>query len=234
MVNRFNMITPDGQPVRWALNLLHNTQLRDRVYGPVLMLRLCRQAAADGIPVYLYGSSPEVVEALQCRLRQKCPGLKVAGYESPPFRKLTAEEDQQVVERLSSSGAGLVFVGLGCPKQDVFAAEHRDRIRAVLICVGAAFDFLAGMKKTAPAWMQRNGLEWLFRLSQEPTRLWKRYLTSNCLFLWMLARAWLSPPRDARRGQAPPAVLRPFHALAAIAKGIIRRIFRRPNTGASS
>jgi N-acetylglucosaminyldiphosphoundecaprenol N-acetyl-beta-D-mannosaminyltransferase len=192
MVSSFDMITPDGQPVRWALNLLHATKLRDRVYGPDLMLELCRRAAEQGVSVYLYGGSPEVAEKLQANLLAKYPQLKIAGCESPPFRPLTAEEDEQVVERINSSGAGLVFIGLGCPKQDVFAFEHRNRINAVQLCVGAAFDFHAGMKKSAPGWMQKHGLEWLFRLSQEPGRLWKRYLITNTLFVWMVVRAWLA------------------------------------------
>ena len=195
LARRFDMITPDGQPVRWALNLLYGAKLRDRVYGPTLMLRLCDAAAREGVPVYLYGGTPEVVEKLQANLRDSFPQLQIAGYESPPFRRLTAEEDRAVVDRINGSGAGLVFIGLGCPKQDVFAAEHRDRIRAVQICVGAAFDFHAGVKKTAPAWMQRRGLEWLFRLCEEPGRLWKRYLMTNSLFLWMLLCAWLAPSR---------------------------------------
>jgi exopolysaccharide biosynthesis WecB/TagA/CpsF family protein len=193
-VNTFDMVTPDGQPVRWALNLLHGTKLTDRVYGPQLMLKLCRDSVEAGVSIYLYGGSPEVVEILQENLRQQCPGLEIAGYESPPFRPLTAEEDQEVVERINSSGAGLVFIGLGCPKQDVFAYEHRNSIRGVQLCVGAAFDFHAGAKSTAPGWMQRSGLEWLYRLCQEPRRLWRRYLVTNSIFvgklLLALSRRW--------------------------------------------
>jgi len=198
MVGRFDMITPDGQPVRWALNLLYGAGLRDRVYGPALMDKLCQQAAAQGVAIYLYGGSPEVAQQLPQRLQAKHPGLQIAGSESPPFRPLNPEEDQQVVDRINNSGAGLVFIGLGCPKQDMFAFEHRDRIHAVQICVGAAFDFHAGAKKSAPGWMQRRGLEWLFRLWEEPQRLWKRYLVTNSLFVWMLAGAWLSMRRTAR------------------------------------
>jgi exopolysaccharide biosynthesis WecB/TagA/CpsF family protein len=192
MVNGFDLVTPDGQPVRWALNLLHRAGLRDRVYGPELMLRLCRAAAEVGIPIYLYGGSPAVAEQLPDRLRRLFPSLLVAGSESPPFRALTPEEDDAVIERINASGARLVFIGLGCPKQDVFAHEHRGRIRAVLVCVGAAFDFHAGVKKMAPAWMQRCGLEWLYRVSQEPGRLWKRYLVTNSIFLGKLALAALA------------------------------------------
>lgn len=191
-VNRFQMIAPDGQPVRWALNWLHRAGLKDRVYGPELTLRLCRAAAERGVSIYLYGSSPEVIRTLSDNLVQRFPGLIIAGAEAPPFRALTPEEDAQMVERINSSGAGLVFIGLGCPKQDHFAADHMDRIHGVQVCVGAAFDFHAGNKRTAPAWMQRRGLEWLFRLWQEPRRLWKRYLVTNTQFLLKLGRQWLT------------------------------------------
>lgn len=190
-VNTFELVTPDGQPVRWAMNLLHRVGLKERVYGPELMLRLCKAAAEAGVPIYLYGGNPAVAEKLRANLLAACPGLEIAGYEAPPFRPLTAEEDEAVVERINASGAGLVFIGLGCPKQDLFALEHRDTIRAVQVCVGAAFDFHAGVKKTAPAWMQKRGLEWLYRLIQEPGRLWKRYLVTNSIFMAKLATAYL-------------------------------------------
>jgi exopolysaccharide biosynthesis WecB/TagA/CpsF family protein len=186
-LNRFDAVLPDGQPVRWALNALHRAGLSDRVYGPELMLRLCRRAAEDGTAVYLYGSAPDVVERLRQRLSRRFPSLRVAGCESPPFRALTPGEDRGAVERIERSGAGLVFIGLGCPRQEEFAAAHRGRIRAVLVCVGAAFDFHSGNKRMAPAWMQRHGLEWAFRLASEPRRLWRRYLVTNTVFLSRLA-----------------------------------------------
>ncbi len=190
-VNGFDMIAPDGQPVRWALNLLYGTRLPTNIRGSEAMWRICERAANEGIPVYLYGGSPAVLKKLVAQLEKSFPKLQIAGAESPPFRPLTQEEDQAVVERINASGAGLVFIGLGCPKQDVFAAEHRGRIQAVQLCVGAAFDFHAGVKKTAPLWMQRTGLEWFHRLCHEPQRLWRRYLVTNCLFLRSLAAAWL-------------------------------------------
>jgi N-acetylglucosaminyldiphosphoundecaprenol N-acetyl-beta-D-mannosaminyltransferase len=167
-VNTFELVTPDGQPVRWAMNLLHRVGLADRVYGPELMLRLCRGAAEAGISIYLYGGDPSVAEKLRANLFHRCPGLQIAGYEAPPFRPLSPEEDRAVVSRINESGAGLVFIGLGCPKQDLFAHDHRDTIRAVQVCVGAAFDFHAGVKPMAPAWMQRRGLEWLSAWSRSP------------------------------------------------------------------
>lgn len=193
-VNRFSAIAPDGQPVRWALNQLHRAGLRERVYGPETMARLCDRAAREGVPVYLYGGSPEVIERLQQELPVKFPALRIVGAESPPFRPLTEAEDTAVVERINGSGAGIVFIGLGCPKQDHFAADHADRLRAVQACVGAAFDFHAGSKSMAPHWMQRAGLEWLFRLASEPRRLWRRYLYTNSAFV----AGWL---RAAMKGQ---------------------------------
>jgi exopolysaccharide biosynthesis WecB/TagA/CpsF family protein len=181
-LERFDLVAPDGQPVRWALNLLFGTKLRDRVYGPALMERLCARAASEQIGVYLYGGLPEVLPRLRARLLERHPGLRIVGAESPPFRPLTAEEDAMTVERIERSGAGLVFIGLGCPKQELFAAGHAGRIRAVQLCVGAAFDFLAGTKPMAPRWMQDRGLEWLFRLATEPRRLWRRYLRANSIF----------------------------------------------------
>ncbi len=194
-VNDFDVIAPDGQPVRWALNRLYDARLPDRVCGPELMLRLCERAATEGIPIYLYGSSPEVIDDLCANLTRRYDGLIIAGAESPPFRKLSANEDEEMVRRINDSDAGIVFIGLGCPKQDHFAADHRDRIRGVQVCVGAAFDFHAGRKKVAPVWMQRRGLEWVYRLIQEPRRLWRRYLVTNTLFiqkfLFQWGRMWL-------------------------------------------
>jgi exopolysaccharide biosynthesis WecB/TagA/CpsF family protein len=181
-LNAFDVVATDGQPVRWALNLLHGAGLHDRVYGPEQTRRVCKAAAEQGVPIYLYGSMPAVLTRLEQNLLKMFPNLKIAGMESPPFRPLTAAEDDAVVQRINASGAGILLIGLGAPKQERFAYDHRNKIKAVQLCVGAAFDFHAGMKKTAPAWMQKRGLEWLFRLGQEPGRLWKRYLTTNTQF----------------------------------------------------
>ena len=177
MVNQFQMITPDGQPVRWAMNLLNRSKLKDRVYGPELMLRLCRRAEQDQLPIYLYGGNDQVSDNLVKALSTQFPGLIIAGAEAPPFRTLTDEEDAQVVRRITESGARLVFIGLGCPKQDIFAHEHRDRLQVIQICVGAAFDFHAGAKPMAPKWMQNNGLDTFHRIWRSirtslPKRTW--------------------------------------------------------------
>jgi N-acetylglucosaminyldiphosphoundecaprenol N-acetyl-beta-D-mannosaminyltransferase len=197
-LNQFQIVAPDGQPVRWALNYFYGAGLTDRVYGPELTWRLCRAAAEANIGIYLFGSTPEVLEKLQAKLLTAFPDLHIAGAESPPFRPLTPEEDRAAIDRINASGAGLLFLGTGSPRQEVFAFEHRDSIRAVQLCVGAAFDFHAGTKKIAPEWMQKRGLEWLFRLTQEPGRLWKRYLVMNSTYVMLFAREALRPGRRAR------------------------------------
>lgn len=191
VATNFDMITPDGQPVRWAMNLLHHTGLEDRVYGPELTLRLCREATKQNLSVYFYGSTEAVIKALQTKLTAQFPRLRIAGAESPPFRNLTPREDTAAVNRINASGADIIFIGLGCPKQDLFAFKHRHDISAVQVCVGAAFDFHAGTQKMAPPWMQKRGLEWLFRLYQEPRRLWPRYLITNSIYIMKLAAAFL-------------------------------------------
>ena len=191
LANQFSMITPDGQPVRWAMNVLHRAGLRDRVYGPELMLRLCERAQTDQLPIYLYGGDELVSQRLYQQLTSRFPQLKIAGAEAPPFRPLTPTEETEVVDRINGSGARLIFIGLGCPKQDLFAFRHRHALKGIQICVGAAFDFHAGVKSMAPGWMQRFGLEWLYRLYQEPRRLARRYLTTNTIFVWRVVRQWL-------------------------------------------
>jgi N-acetylglucosaminyldiphosphoundecaprenol N-acetyl-beta-D-mannosaminyltransferase len=228
-VNNFGIIVPDGQPVRWALNWLHGANLQRNVRGSELMWRLCERAAEEDVSVYLYGSSSETLRKLEANLLEAFPGLTIAGAESPPFRPLTAEEDAAMIERVNSSGAGLMFVGLGCPKQDYFAAEHAQRIQGVQLCVGAAFDFHAGTKSTAPIWMQRRGLEWVFRLVQEPRRLWKRYLVSNTTFLIKLSNQFVrqhvfgvgaSPARSLSVDIAHPAPSEPHTNMLIEAEGV--------------
>lgn len=189
-IEAFDIVTPDGQPVRMALNWFHRAGLADRVYGPTLTLRLCERAAREGVAVYFYGSTAEVVAALAGAMQSHYPDLSVAGAEPSVFRPLTLGESHALGERIRASGAGLVFVGLGCPRQELFAFEHREIIGRPMVCVGAAFDFHAGSKRQAPAWMQDHALEWLFRLSQEPRRLVRRYAVTNTIFVWGLVRQW--------------------------------------------
>lgn len=189
IINGSDMATPDGAPVAWMLRKLGFAN-QPRVSGPDLMWALCERAAKESLPIYCYGSTEATLGLLDARLREVFPGLQVT-MESPPFRALSAQEDAAAVERINASGAGIVFVGLGCPKQERWMAEHRGRINAVMIGVGAAFDFHAGTVKRAPAWMRDNGLEWLHRLLSEPGRLWKRYLVTNTLFILGAARQLL-------------------------------------------
>jgi exopolysaccharide biosynthesis WecB/TagA/CpsF family protein len=178
-LNHLDLNVPDGQPVRWALNLLHRTRLPDRVYGPTLMLRVCEAAAQRNLPIYLYGSHTEVLGALRTNLQTRFPELTIAGSEPSKFRTLDDTEKRATVERIRTSGARITFVGLGCPRQEVWAYEYREALSMPIIAVGAAFDFHAGTLRQAPRWMQDRGLEWLFRLVAEPGRLWRRYLLLN-------------------------------------------------------
>lgn len=187
-MNLFDIVACDGQPVRWAMNKLHGAGLDERVYGPTCMARVCELSAKQDIGIYLYGSSPDVIETLNDELPKRYPGLRIVGAESPPYRALTEAEEAAMIERVNASGAGVMFIGIGCPKQEDFAFKHRKQIRAVQLCVGAAFDFHAGTLDMAPGWMQARGLEWLYRLYKEPRRLWKRYVTTNSAFVLLLAR----------------------------------------------
>ena len=194
IVNQYDMVTPDGQPVRIALNALHDSKLASRVAGPDLMLLLCDRCEAMGMPIYLYGSKKFVVETLRDKLIERFPYLKIVGCEPSLFRPITPTESQELADRINASGAGVVFIGLGCPLQEKFAFQHRKLIEPVQFCVGAAFDFHAGLKRRAPQWMRDYWLEWFFRMMQEPGRLWKRYLTTNTLFIVKLVQQWLRRP----------------------------------------
>jgi exopolysaccharide biosynthesis WecB/TagA/CpsF family protein len=185
-LNRLDLVVPDGQPVRWALNLLHRTHLPDRVYGPNLMLRICRRAAAEGLPIFLYGSTQEILARLRAELLAQFPQLIVAGARPSAFRRLSAAEQEEVAAAIRASGAAITFVGLGCPRQEVWVFEMRQALQMPLLAVGAAFPFHAGQLPQAPASWQAWGLEWLFRLIQEPRRLWRRYLVLNPLYLLLL------------------------------------------------
>ena len=186
-LNHLDLVVPDGQPVRWALNLLHSARLRERVYGPTLMLTVCERAAREGLPIYLYGSRQAVLDALARRLTERFSGLVIAGMRPSRFRPLTPDEKQEVVDEIHRSGATITFVGLGCPRQEVWAYEFRDALGMPVLAVGAAFDFHAGLLPQAPPRLQRLGLEWAFRLVQEPKRLWRRYLLLNPAYLALLA-----------------------------------------------
>ena len=183
---------PDGQPLVWAMNALGHG-LRSRVYGPELMDRACARAVENGQRFYLYGGrSQSALAQLTRMLRLRHPGLKIVGGHAPPFRALTDSEEDAIVRDINRSGADVVWVGIGVPKQEKWMARMRDRLDApVLIGVGAAFDFHAGLVPQAPLRLQRYGLEWVFRLMQEPRRLWRRYLHYNPRFVAGFARQYL-------------------------------------------
>lgn len=184
---QFDLLTPDGQPVRWALKWLHGISLPDRVYGPELMSRLCRRAADDGLPIFLFGGSETILAALAAGLRRRYPALRIAGTLPSRFRTVTEDEQAAAARTIAESGAAMTFVGLGCPRQEVWAFEQRYRLGMPIVAVGAAFSLLADLRPGAPQVLQDAGLEWLFRLAQEPRRLWKRYLLLNPLYLLLLA-----------------------------------------------
>jgi N-acetylglucosaminyldiphosphoundecaprenol N-acetyl-beta-D-mannosaminyltransferase len=185
-LNAFDLLVPDGQPVRWGLNWLHRTRLQERVYGPNLMLHVCERAATEGLPIYLYGGTEEMLAKLKATLLQRFPSLPIAGMQASRFRRLSAAEQEEVSDVIRDSGAALTFVGLGCPRQEVWAFEMRQALSMPLLAVGAAFAFHAGLLPQAPAALQKRGLEWLYRLVQEPVRLWKRYLLLNPLYATLL------------------------------------------------
>ncbi len=185
-----DMVVPDGAPVAWLMRKT-GVDAQQRVSGPDLMWRYFAAAATYGEAIFLLGGTEDTLERLQARIQATFPGLRVSGAYSPPFRALSAEEDAALVRMLNDSGATTVWVSLGCPKQETWMAEHRERVRSVMIGVGAAFGFHAGTVKRAPEWMQRLSLEWLHRLLSEPGRLWRRYLTTNTLFIVAAARQLL-------------------------------------------
>lgn len=196
VVNGAGMRTTDGMPLVWLSRRAGHKDVT-RVYGPDLMLELCARSATTGHRHFFYGGGLGVVEELTGNLSEKFPGLNIVGQITPPMLKVGELESQETIDRINASGADIVWVGLNTPKQDWWVANHRALLNApVLIAVGAAFDFHSGRVRQAPRWMQRNGLEWLFRLSQDPKRLWRRYLVLNSRFVGNLA---LSQLRSGRR-----------------------------------
>jgi N-acetylglucosaminyldiphosphoundecaprenol N-acetyl-beta-D-mannosaminyltransferase len=205
-----SLVVPDGQPLVWALRLYGHREIRSRIYGPDLMLACCERAAARGTRMYLYGGRSEAaIVALTLALRTRFPGLQIVGACSPPhvggipgapFREPTVEEDAKTVEEIDGSGADIVWVGTGQPRQELWMARMRPKLEApMLIGVGAAFDFHAGLVAQAPTWIGRHGLEWAYRLAREPRRLWRRYLRYNPRFVAAVAREYAARAREAPR-----------------------------------
>lgn len=184
-VNKLDMVVPDGQPVRWALNSFHKVELKDRVAGPILTDHVLAKANDNSLGIYLYGSTPATLEKMQEVIRQKYPNIKISGIHPDRFRDATAEEDIADIKKINESGANIVLVGRGCPRQEKWVANHLGLINAPMMAIGAAFDFIAGNIVLAPKWVQDSGFEWFFRLVQEPNKLWKRYLTTNTHFIYL-------------------------------------------------
>ncbi|HBK98417.1 MAG TPA: glycosyltransferase [Microcoleaceae bacterium UBA10368] len=200
-LNHIDLVLPDGQPVRWAMNLLYKTGLPDRVSGPTAMLDICERAAEEGLSIYLYGSQASVLEVLSQNLCKRFPKLIIAGMQPSRFRQVSPKEKQEIAQEIRKSGAAITFVGLGCPRQEVWAYEYRDDLSMPLIAVGAAYDFHAGNLAKSPEFLSRIGLEWLFRLIMEPRRLWQRYVLLNPLYIWLFLLQALKlkqfDPKDA-------------------------------------
>ncbi|MBN3040260.1 MAG: WecB/TagA/CpsF family glycosyltransferase [Candidatus Omnitrophica bacterium] len=182
-LNGIDLVVPDGQPVRWALRLIHGVSLADRIRGSDLTFEVLKQAEEAGISVYFYGSTKECLGLIVDRFKSQFPKLLIAGSEPSKFRKISDSEKARIIENIKKSGAGIVFVGLGCPRQEVWVYEYKKFLSLPLIAVGAAFDFHSGLLRQAPKWMRSAGLEWLYRFIQEPKRLWKRYLIMNPVYI---------------------------------------------------
>ena len=190
-VNQIDLVVPDGQPVRWAMNVLQGTKLMDRVYGPDLTVKVLEQANLHSLRVFLFGSKQSTLDLLSAHIKKHYPNIVLIGTQADRFREATNEEDTQDIFLINQLSPNLVLVGRGCPRQEKWVSQHLGQINAPMMAVGAAFDFLAGTVSQAPRWMQNNGLEWFYRLCMEPRRLWKRYLLTNTQFLWLFAKSYL-------------------------------------------
>lgn len=183
IINEIDLIVPDGQPVRWALNSFYHLGMKDRVYGPELTLRVLEKANTHNLNIYLYGSTENTLSRLGYFINDRFPYINICGIHVDRFREATQEEDLADIQKINQSEAHIVLVGRGCPRQEFWVANHKGKVNAAMMAVGAAFDFHAGTLKQAPAWMQRRGLEWFFRLLMEPKRLAKRYFVTNSQFI---------------------------------------------------
>jgi len=184
VIDKIDLIVPDGQPVRWALNSFYNLGMKDRVYGPELTLQVLKKANDLGLKVYLFGSTMYTLGKFKAFIHTSFPKVIVSGVHEDRFRDATPEEDIVDISKINESGAHIVLVGRGCPRQEFWVANHKGKVDSVMMAVGAAFDFHAGTLSQAPKWMQEAGLEWFYRLTREPKRLWKRYLLTNSMFIY--------------------------------------------------
>lgn len=187
VVNSADLVVADGRPISWAQKLL-GYKSAQQVRGMDLTLALCQKAEVDNLKIGFYGGQPETLKKLEKTLLQEYPNLEIAISIAPPFRILSEEEKAHDIQRINDSGVQVLFIGLGCPKQEKWMQEHKEKVQSVMLGVGAAFDFIAGDKSIAPGWMQKSGLEWLHRLVDEPSRLWRRYLYTNPKFIVLFLR----------------------------------------------
>ncbi len=190
-VNNADVVTPDGKPITWGLKLLHHLP-QDRVAGMDLLPSLLERVSKNGVSVYFLGGTEQMLENTRHYMAQNRPDLKIAGAFSPPFRQLTASEEEAIVQEINQSGAGLVLVAMGCPKQEKWMAAMKGRIQACMVGIGGALPVMIGEQKRAPRWMQNAGLEWAYRLSQEPRRLFKRYAVTNTIFIWLITKQYFN------------------------------------------
>ena len=204
MLKAADLITPDGMPLVWMLRLLGISR-QERVAGPDVLAALCRKAPAAGVSLFFLGSQPMILERMRNRLEREFPNLTIAGMEPLPFRPMTAQEDAEIVQKLNASGAGIVLVSLGCPKQERWMVEHQDKVNMVMIGLGGAFPVFAGIHRRAPLLVQRLGLEWFYRLVQEPNRLWKRYTDTIPVFSWLAIKQILTSEQMLLTSKKSPA-----------------------------
>lgn len=197
-LSRADLVTPDGMPLVWMMRKLGLVS-QDRVAGMDIFKAVCRRSMEENISVYLLGSTQGVLDGMKAQLKKDFPNLRLAGAESPPFRPLTEAEDSELVEKINSSGAGFTFVSLGCPKQECWMESHCDLIKSVMIGVGGVFPVYAGLQRYAPLWVRNTGLEWLYRLVQEPRRLFKRYFTTIPPFIWLAFKQIREEPSQSQR-----------------------------------
>lgn len=188
LINQIDLVVPDGQPIRWAINSFYKANLNDRVYGPTLTLKVLEKANNLSLKIYLYGSTKNTCDRFVKFITTNYPGVQIVGVHVDRFRDATNSEDQDDVNKINFSGANIILVGRGCPRQEIWVATHLGKVNGAMLAVGAAFDFYAGTVKQAPKWMQASGMEWLFRLIQEPRRLWRRYLFTNSTFIFLFLK----------------------------------------------
>ena len=187
ILHHADLVTPDGMPLVWTMRLT-GVANQERVAGMDLLLGLCKQASQQQISLFFLGSELDILEQIRVRLEREFPKLQIAGMEPLPFRPLTVEEDESIIDKINSSGAGITLVSLGCPKQELWVAQHKNKIQSVLIGIGGVFPVYAGIHKRAPKAIRDLGMEWLYRLVQEPSRLWGRYSSTIPPFLWLASK----------------------------------------------